>query len=87
MQEEEDTGWWSEPIVLRLDDDGDDNDDGDDGDGGDGDDDGDGDGDYNADLPARIAGHLHKLPILPLMKSMMKMTTVLMAARCNSQKK
>ena len=23
MQEEEDTGWWSEPIVLRLDDDGD----------------------------------------------------------------
>ena len=35
MQEEEDTGWWSEPIVLRLDDDGDDNDDGDDGDGDD----------------------------------------------------
>ena len=49
MQEEEDTGWWSEPIVLRLDDDGDDNDDGDDGDGGDGDDDGDGDGDDNDD--------------------------------------
>ena len=67
--------------------DGDDGDDGDD-DKNDGDDDGDdNDGDYNADLPARIAGHLHKLPILPLMKSMMKMTTVVMAARCNSQKK
>ena len=66
-----------------VDDDDEYDDDGDDG----GDDDDDDDGDYNADLPARIAGHLHKLPILPLMKSMMKMTTVLMAARCNSQKK